>query len=350
MSQLKQAIGAKSNQQKNVVSIDIGFGYTKCAFEKASENGKKIENLSFPSIISAAIDKKETEISILTKRKTAKVRVKGKYYEVGPDIDLVQTTSGSRHLSEDYAESVEHEALLKGALKLIGIKEIDLLVVGLPVKHMEFEEKVEALKRTCIGTHMYEDETIVVHDVTVVEQPMGGYINYMLSTQCSQNLKNEFSLVIDAGQQTIDWIGVKGTTPMPGNMGSHPQSMGKIINLINEAVSTRIREHYDDALAIESAIESGSLYIKGEDVPIEEFFDGVVDKTAEQTLAIVKSKVQTHLSKVRNVILVGGPSKFFYKHAKNVFKDKNVIACNNSMFSNVNGYQLIGNIKANRKS
>jgi plasmid segregation protein ParM len=349
-TKLSTAIKESMNPELVVASIDVGFGYTKIAIQVIIDGVKTIKNFSFPSIAACMVEHDIShENSIIGKRNTVKVSVDGKNYEVGPDSELIQSVSGARNVSENYSESPEYLALLKGALSYINEEVIDVLVVGLPVQHMAFKEKVDKLNKLVKGRHtINKDLSCEIKSVTTIEQPLGGLLNYIFSENSDKKVAEQFNFILDPGQQTLDWLGVKGTTPIPGSMGSHPQSMGNIINLIQGNISIHIRQHFDDPLSIEKAIETGIINIKGKDVDLSIFIDDRVRTAVTETLSVMKSKISSNLSRTRNIIIVGGPAKFFEFFVRKVFPDQNIILSPNGMFSNVNGYQLLGQIKANK--
>lgn len=109
-----------------VRAVDVGSGNTKFV---TAVNGTDFRCASFPSIAYPSSDASTTWPGT-ERRKTACIRVGPLFYEVGPDVGLAADTFRAKQLHDDYMESPEYLALLRGALSMMKLRHIDLLVVG----------------------------------------------------------------------------------------------------------------------------------------------------------------------------------------------------------------------------
>ena len=112
-----------------VRAVDVGSGNTKYV---VGTEGTEIRCANFPSI--AYPSASETQAwSASERRKTVSIPIGHLFYEVGPDVHLVADSVRATQLHDEYTDTPEYMALLRGALHLMKQSRIDLLVVGLPV-------------------------------------------------------------------------------------------------------------------------------------------------------------------------------------------------------------------------
>ena len=130
-----------------VRAVDVGSGNTKFV---TGVTGADIRCASFPSI--AYPSSGETpHWPASERRKTVCIPVGPLFYEVGPDVGLAADTFRAKQLHDEYTESPEYTALLRGALSMMKVPHIDLLIVGLPVAL--FSLKKSALEKAMVGEH-----------------------------------------------------------------------------------------------------------------------------------------------------------------------------------------------------
>lgn len=334
----------KNTSGKVVRAIDLGYGNTKFT-ESIGEDG--VYNFGhFPSTApkAARIDIAE---SMNTTRKTVLVDVEGVTYEVGPDSKLALGTKSNRVLHEDYINHPQYMALTKGALHYMNVDSIDILIVGLPVTLLPKREK---LIEMMTGTHKISDtKTVTVKKTIAVPQPLGGLLSYSSSEgegglAETKGLRN---LIIDAGYFTLDWLYSIGFQPNENRSGDTQAGMSKIL----EAVSVKIGENfevpnYDDLDTVDEGMTNGMARIYGQK---HEF--GQYEKVWH---AIAKDGITTMVNKVgdgkdvEQIILCGGGAKFYKKAVEEAFprhKDS-IIVLDDSILSNVKGFQFLGELKA----
>lgn len=112
-----------------VRAVDVGSGNTKY-IRKA--DGNAVGCASFPSIAYRSSEPVPSWAGG-ERLRTMCVPVGPLFYEVGPDVNLVADKVRASQLHDDYIDSPEHLAFLRGPLRMMDVAQIDLLVVGLPV-------------------------------------------------------------------------------------------------------------------------------------------------------------------------------------------------------------------------
>ena len=98
-----------------VRAVDVGSGNTKYV---VGTEGTEIRCANFPSI--AYPSASETQAwSASERRKTVSIPIGHLFYEVGPDVHLVADSVRATQLHDEYTDTPEDMALLRGALHLM---------------------------------------------------------------------------------------------------------------------------------------------------------------------------------------------------------------------------------------
>ena len=156
-----------------VRAVDVGSGNTKFV---TAASGADIRCVSFPSVAYPSSDGLPSWPSG-DRRKTTFIPIGALFYEVGPEVALAADTFRAKQLHDEYTESPEYMALLRGALGMMKVSHIDLLVVGLPVAL--FAVKKAALEKAMTGKHDVGDgKTVTVAKALAVAQPQGALVHY----------------------------------------------------------------------------------------------------------------------------------------------------------------------------
>ena len=107
-----------------VRAVDVGSGNTKLVTGVA---GTDIRCASFPSVAYPSSGEMP-QWPASERRKTFCIPVGPLFYEVGPDVGLAADTFRAKQLHDEYTESPEYMALLRGALSMMKVSHIDLLL------------------------------------------------------------------------------------------------------------------------------------------------------------------------------------------------------------------------------
>ncbi len=319
-----------------VRAVDVGSGNTKFVTGIA---GNEIRCASFPSV--AYPSSGETpHWPASERRKTVCIPVGPLFYEVGPDVGLAADTFRAKQLHDEYTESPEYMALLRGALSMMKVSHIDLLIVGLPVAL--FSLKKSALEKTMAGEHQIGGgKTVTVAKAMAVAQPQGALVHYAAEHKKMATIGTEQSLVIDPGSRTFDWLVTRGMRLVQKQSHSINRGMSDVLRLLAAEISKDVGSPYRDYDAIDLALRSGKSpvifqkpYDMGRHLPLAE-------SVAQQAVSTMRQWIETPES-LQNIILVGGGAFLFKKAVKAAFPKHRIHEVKEPMFANVRGFQLAG--------
>ncbi|AEB85116.1 MULTISPECIES: PRTRC system protein D [Comamonadaceae] len=319
-----------------VRAVDVGSGNTKFV---TGVVGNEIRCASFPSV--AYPSSGETpHWPASERRKTVCIPVGPLFYEVGPDVGLAADTFRAKQLHDEYTESPEYMALLRGALSMMKVSHIDLLIVGLPVAL--FSLKKSALEKTMAGEHQIGGgKTVTVAKAMAVAQPQGALVHYAAEHKKMATIGTEQSLVIDPGSRTFDWLVTRGMRLVQKQSHSINRGMSDVLRLLAAEISKDVGSPYRDYDAIDLALRSGKSpvifqkpYDMGRHLPLAE-------SVAQQAVSTMRQWIETPES-LQNIILVGGGAFLFKKAVKAAFPKHRIHEVKEPMFANVRGFQLAG--------
>ena len=319
-----------------VRAVDVGSGNTKFV---TGVVGNEIRCASFPSV--AYPSSGETpHWPASERRKTVCIPVGPLFYEVRPDVGLAADTFRAKQLHDEYTESPEYMALLRGALSMMKVSHIDLLIVGLPVAL--FSLKKSALEKTMAGEHQIGGgKTVTVAKAMAVAQPQGALVHYAAEHKKMATIGTEQSLVIDPGSRTFDWLVTRGMRLVQKQSHSINRGMSDVLRLLAAEISKDVGSPYRDYDAIDLALRSGKSpvifqkpYDMGRHLPLAE-------SVAQQVVSTMRQWIETPES-LQNIILVGGGAFLFKKAVKAAFPKHRIHEVKEPMFANVRGFQLAG--------
>jgi len=169
----------------NIVAVDIGYGRVKVYNHKV--------NFSFPSYLARykASDVNFFNIPDYIELDSYSFFVGEEAYTMGHLIPLI---------GEDFHGSVEWKALLSYSLKRYieqsGEKEIDLLVLGLPLNHYN-EKRKQKIKSTRVLNYSVNgiSDTVKIKDIVVLPQGAGAVMLYQDKWNCNHFLDIKLSYI-----------------------------------------------------------------------------------------------------------------------------------------------------------
>ena len=327
-----------TTQTKVIRALDLGWGYTKSS--RYNMDVDSLEYLSFPSLAPRHTGM-DLSMSILGKRDTVVVNVDGTKYEVGPDSSDLDTNDASRNLNDQYIHTEQYKAVMYGALAYIGEKEIDLLVVGLPLSNMQASAK---LKELVVGSHKVTDEmTVTIKDALVLPQPLGG-LYYCMSLKDQREefefLSDEMNLVIDPGFLTFDFLLSNGEKVIENRSSAHTGGVSKVLRSIAESISTKFGIKYENLSAIDKGLRRRKIKINGETEDLMEHIKNT-RSVLEGSVNYMRNIVGDG-SDVDNIILLGGGAHIYQKTIEAYYPKHKIITLDDAQTANARGYQLAG--------
>ena len=231
-------------------------------------------------------------------------------------------------------------ALLRGALAMMKLPQIDLLVVGLPVALLAL--KKAALEKAMTGTHQVAGgRAITVRKALAVAQPQGALVHYAAEHDKMATIGGELSLVIDPGARTFDWLVCRGMRLVQKQSHSINRGMADVLRLIAAEISRDIGTPYRDIDAIDLALRAGkSPVIFQKPYDIKRHLP-IAESVAQQAVSTMRQWIETPES-LQNIILVGGGAFLFRKAVKAAFPKHRIHEVKEPLFANVRGFQLAG--------
>lgn len=317
-------------------AIDVGYGYVKYV---TGQEGTDIRCAHFPSLAYPSSRDPSGTLGA-DRRRTVAIPIGELFYEVGPDVLLAADTFRAAQIHDSYIDTPEYLALARGALRLMKVERIDLLVVGLPVAlYVTHKAKLEKLMT---GTHdLGGGKTIQVQKALAMAQPNGALIDYATQQNRVMAMEQEFSLVIDPGARTFDWLVARGMKLSPKRSHSANRGVVDILQIIADDISHEICQPYTQLEVIDQALR------RGKSVPIfQQAYSlarmrPVVDSVARQAVGAMLRRVGECYD-VQNVILVGGGAYLFKKAVKEAFSRHRVLEVKEPLYANLRGYQIAG--------
>ncbi|KQP15161.1 PRTRC system protein D [Pseudorhodoferax sp. Leaf267] len=319
-----------------VRAVDVGSGNTKYVTSVA---GSEIRCASFPSM-AYPTSGEAAHWPSSERRRTVCIPIGPLFYEVGPDVGLAADQFRAKQLHDDYTDSPEYMALLRGALSLMRVPHIDLLIVGLPVALLSL--KKAALEKAMVGRHVVGGGRVVtVARAMAVAQPQGALVHYAAEHERMATIGHEQSLVIDPGARTFDWLVTRGMRLVQKQSSSINRGMCDVLRLLASEISKDIGSPYRDYDAIDLALRTGKaplIYQKPYDIkrhlPLAE-------SVAQQAVSTMRQWLETPES-LQNIVLVGGGAFLFKKAVKAAFPKHRIHEVKEPLYANVRGFQLAG--------
>lgn len=316
-------------------SMDIGFGNVKMLIGYG-ENGEPYF-FSFPSLAPKAARTNVGE-SFGGTRDTIVVDVDGLQYEVGPDsLDLANSVE-SRILHDQYVTSDQYKALFLGGLYYLDAPEIDFLQLGLPFNMMKYADQVA---KQSTGTFNVGGRDIVVKDVGVIEQPLGGYEYHRANAEDGDEMDDETTLIIDPGYFTFDWVIVRNGKLVEPRSGAVAGGVSRVLSMLASAVSAEYLngDDYTNLEAIDKALQKESkmlkIYGKKHDLnPLLTSAIPAIDGPINQMINRVGE-----LKDIDRVVLLSGGAKIFHRRLSRLLEQFEIEVPKAAIFANVWGYQ-----------
>lgn len=331
-----------------VRAIDVGYGNTKYVESRHFDKNKEIGCGIFPSLAPKAVNSTfSISEGFREKRDTSRVMVNGLEYEVGPDSALALGGSeAGRVLLEGYCETDTYKALVYGAMLRMDVDHIDILVLGLPMS--TWKSKKDNLARLMTGEHQIsQDRFVTVGRCIVAPQPLGGFYDHGVRSDSINDMKDCVNLVIDPGFWTLDWLCALGVKPL--DQRSSAVNNGGVAELL-KGVREQIALDFDTSESEVGNIERIDARLRAGEP--QRLFGEESTRSPEEYLLIAQNRAADAIRKmmsnigstgdIDNVILVGGGQHIYSSLIQDQFPRHRIQIAVNPVFSNVRGFQIIG--------
>ena len=326
----------------NVIGIDIGYSGLKIAFGAADG---KMKTVLRPAGAAPA-DRFGSRFDGRSQDEFLHVLVDEQPFVAGVSTDRAEMWGRSLHA--DYAQTDSYKALFHAGLLLSEMKEIDLLVTGLPVNQFQDEARRAELVKRFSGEHKVTPKRSVnVKKVQVVAQPIGGlldYINQVDGGDESDEITDEHRvLVVDPGFYSLDWV-------LVSNGQLQRQSSGtsiKASSVLLEQAGILIAQEYGSKPTVESienALRSGrdSILLMGQRVDLKPYLQQASESLASVTSTAIQKSLRVESMSPDIVVLVGGGASLFQKSIQDAFPRLKVVTPKEPVLANARGFWLMG--------
>ncbi|MEQ6436353.1 ParM/StbA family protein [Comamonas sp. w2-DMI] len=339
---------------------DIGFFTTKLA--AMGSNGQP-EFFSFPSQ-PARVQSAQIVSTGMSSLAGVNVTVDDSLFFVGPDSALHTKGRESRTISENFAKTSEYKALFLGSLhyllrihsKTVGdSNKVDIrrLVVGLPLN--TFMEMKQYIREIFEGKHkvpstIKHNETVEVHvkSVTVIPQPQGALISSGVKITEKAAMAEYYSqniLVIDLGGGTCDWLLTNNQKVISSRSGAYQKGVLACVYAICDSINKTFATDPLAVQRIDDALRNGKAEFKlgGGNVYKLQDYKQAAQHVLYECLNQIITSVGS-LTSVDQIIFTGGGGKLLYEAAQEAWSEyeKIMVIDDNSVFSNVYGFFLLG--------
>ena len=324
---------------KNVLGIDIGYSNLKLAFGPKGANPQKVLRPAG----AAPADRFGTRFDGREHDDFLRVLVDGEEYVAGVSADRAELWSRSLHA--DYHASLSYQALFRAGLLLSGMQHIDTLVTGLPVSQYLDDTRRGSVEKLMKGAIALTSRShVVVDDVKVIPQPIGGLLDYI--SQERVDLEDARVLVIDPGFFSVDWVVVSHKTLQRNSSGTSQNASSVVL----EEACKQIGRDYEAEVStetLENAVRKGkpNVLVVGRRVELAPYLTNA-SRTVGQVIAdSIQKSLRTESQMADLVVLVGGGADFFREAIQEAFPRLNVVTPGEPVFSNARGFWLMGSAR-----
>jgi plasmid segregation protein ParM len=349
----------------NVLGIDVGYGHVK--WVSVNTDGETKKGM-FPSVAAITTRDRTSESAGMSNLRTVTVNVGEHNYVVGRDAHLEADAHFSRTRLNDYSQTEGYKALMFGAMVISGMREIDQLVIGLPMTTMASYHEV--LKEQYRGEHFIgaanakRKNAISVNNVTVTSQPAGAILH---AATVNESLRKKTSLVIDVGYFTVDYLMCQGLRPYYARSGAVEGGMSSYYDHLGAAVVEQLsksgfgKKSGIDHFLLERSLTEGvvgdggqmkyTLMLGNREVDISESVERSKVKLNGYIDRIVTGMGSNSLDMVNSIILAGGGGTFLKRELEDrVGESHELVALSQGQFAIAQGYAALGASAAKRVS
>lgn len=349
----------------NVLAIDVGYGHVK--WVSVTSEGETKRGI-FPSVAVITTRDRAGESMGMSNLRTVTVNVGEHNYVVGRDAHLEADAHFSRTRLNDYSQTEGYKALMLGAMVISGMREIDQLVIGLPMTTMASYHEV--LKEQYRGEHFIgaanakRKNVVSINNVTVTSQPAGAILH---AATVNETLRKKTSLVIDVGYFTVDYLMCQGLRPYYARSGAVEGGMSSYYDHLGAAVVEQLsnagfgKKSAIDHFLLEKALTEGEVSDDGQ----VKYTLMLGNRAVDISESVIKSKIKLNgyidrivtgmgsnsLDMVNSIILAGGGGTFLKKELEErVGKSHELVALSQGQFAIAQGYAALGVSAAKRIS
>lgn len=338
---------------KTVLGIDVGYGFTKwVSIDQAGETKRG----AFRSIAPITTTHKERSDCGMSALSVITIGIGQNNYVVGKDAYLETLANYERTRLTHYSQTDGYRALTLGAISLSGVRQIDQLVIGLPISTLATYNT--QMTKQYAGEHLIgalgakRKASAMVSNVTVISQPAGAMLDAV-----NQNpaLRKTTNLVIDMGYYTMDFLICNGLKPFYPRSGAVEGGMSGYYDHLAELVQQKsagtgmAAVNKIDHFRLENAISAPQLMSDGSTTYQFQVGNKVVDIT--ECVELAQSRLVEYLERmfttlggttfgtINSVILAGGGARLLLPVIEKLIGDNHeYLVLKDAQYAIANGY------------
>lgn len=320
-----------------ILGLDIGYSNLKLCFSAESEEPQTVIHPAG----AAPVERLPGKIRSGS-QEGFRVTVGGKTWVTG--IHPSRFEVWERSLHSDYIQTDAYRALFYTALVLGEREEIDLLVTGLPVTQYEGkrEHLIEALK----GEHTVAGKrAIMIRDVKVVPQPVGGFVDTMMGVDEETNeiLTDGRVLVVDPGHFSFDWVLIEASELQKRSSGSSTEAMSAVLETAADLIANEFGGRIDPD-KLEQALQSGKEHVLlfGKKVDYAPYLDQAAQEVSEVAIEKLRTALRKEVEAIDAIVVIGGGAFWWTPIVQRLFPASKVVSPKDPLLSNAKGFFEIG--------
>lgn len=228
--------------------------------------------------------------------------------------------------------------------------DVDMLVMGLPVKEHEKQDRKQHLKDMALGRHKVtikkgnEDpftRTVNVKDVLIYKQPMGTIYYYVFDENGkfkNDSIADDFNVVSDIGARTHNIYACKAMQKEDDYLDSSESGIYSAYEFVRDQLAEQ---------GIEVSVAQLVARLKTKkinDTDFSDLLDTALKRLASTIIKELSNKVQQSRDTINRIIFTGGGSEVLRKYlepmAKAMFKKQEILW--GDRFTTVKGYRNAG--------
>jgi plasmid segregation protein ParM len=317
-----------------VLGMDIGYSNLKLAW--GDKNAKAPATAIYPAG-SAPADCISASITSNGNR-GFKVVVEGEEYVAG--IEQSSIDGWERVLSKEYPFSTDYKALFFASLMAVEKDTVDLLVTGLPVEQCSDKAYKESVQKHLEGRHeIRPGKFVTVTKVMVIPQPVGAYIDYLMSCENPAIVQASRVLVIDPGFFSVDYCAIDKGNFDKASSDSSQEAMSVLLEEAGKLITEDHGRPFDLA-SLEDAVRGDmQVPVFGKMVNLAPYLTLAATNVAETVMRKVRQNLRR--SKVQGAdftLLTGGGADLYKQSASKIMEGSQVVTAYDPVLSNAKGF------------
>ena len=316
--------------EKQVIGIDIGYGYTKAT------NGAK--TVVFPSVIGDSTTA-DFDNELIKAGRGHTLEINGQAFFYGERAQKHSRNAMALFARERTEQSDLMRTLFDAAMVELGTVGRVAVCTGLPVDW--FQDR-EALEKTLIGEHTFSVDGIERHvyvtRVVVVPQPFGSFFDLILD-QDGKLINASYARgkvgIADIGTFTADLALSDGLEYIQKGSGSKTTAMSTVWRSVRDGIKARYGLEYE-LHQVDHILRNGqTVTIHGQDRDISDLVAPAIDGLSQQVIGLMRDR-WGKATDFKLVILTGGGAGWIADQVKAVYPHARLV--DNAHLGNLRGF------------